>query len=102
MTTEISPPPSRRSPSFIPIILLTVIAVAAGAAATYFINIYKPEKDTLDATSKRLLHMTGIDRPVTNKLASNFTDEDNDLVADPPKDPSQLIDPPKLTFCYIA
>lgn len=106
MTTEMSsppsPPPSRRSPSFIPIILLTVIAVAAGAAAMYFITIYKPQRDTLDQTSKRLLHMTGMDRPVTNKLASNFADEDGDLVADAPKDASQQIDPPKLTFCYIA
>ena len=106
MTTEMSsppsPPPSRRSPSFIPIVLLTVIAVATGAAAMYFITIYKPEKDTLEQTRARLMHMTGMDRPVTNKLAATFTDEDADLVADPPKDASQLVDPPKLTFCYIA
>jgi phosphonate transport system substrate-binding protein len=36
------------------------------------------------------------------KLADNFTDADHDLVADPPSDPKQLIDPPTLTFCYVA
>src|SRR5215207_5951419 len=102
MTTEITSPPSRRSPSFIPIILLTVIAVAVGASAMYFITIYKPEKDTIEQTRARLMHMTGMDRPVTNKLSTNFTDADGDLVADAPKDASQLIDPPSLTFCYIA
>src|SRR5688572_13988568 len=93
---------SRRSPSFIPIILLTVIAVAAGAGAMYFIQVYKPQQETVKQTSARLLHMTGIDRPVTNKLASNLTDEDGDLVADAPKDAALLVDPEKLTFCFIA
>src|SRR5215203_2199084 len=102
MTTEITSPPSRRSPSFIPIILLTVIAVAVGAAAMYFITIYKPEKDTIEQTRARLMHMTGMDRPVTNKLAATFADEDGDLVADPPKDAAQLVDPPTITFCFIA
>jgi phosphonate transport system substrate-binding protein len=81
---------------------LTVIAVAVGAAAMYFITIYKPQQDTVRQTSQRLLHMTGIDRPVRNKLADGFTDDDGDLVADAPKDPAKLIDPDKLTFCYVA
>ena len=102
MTTEMSSPPSRRSPSFIPIILLTVLAVAVGAAAMYFINIYLPQKQALEGTRTRLMHMTGMDRPVTNKLAATFTDEDGDLVADAPKDAALLMDPEKLTFCYIA
>ncbi|MBC8105021.1 MAG: phosphate/phosphite/phosphonate ABC transporter substrate-binding protein [Anaerolineae bacterium] len=102
MSSPVSPQPSRRSPSFIPIILLTVIAVAAGAAAMYFIKIYKPEKDSIEQTRARLMHMTGMDRPVKNKLAATFADEDADLVADPPKDASQLVDPPKLVFCFVA
>ncbi|CAN5375810.1 phosphate/phosphite/phosphonate ABC transporter substrate-binding protein [soil metagenome] len=102
MTTEMISPPSRRSPSFIPVILLTVIAVAVGAAAMYFITIYKPKEATLEGTRARLMHMTGMDRPVTNKLSASFADEDADLVADAPKDAAMLIDPPKLVFCYIA
>src|SRR5690348_6467815 len=96
------PTASRRSPSFIPTILLTVIAVAAGAAAMWFVTIYKPRVDTEEQTRQRLMHMTGMDRPVTNKLAEQFTDADGDMVADPPTDPSKLIDPPKLVFCYVA
>lgn len=112
MTTETTPSSSsseshgsfvsRRSPSFIPIILLTVIAVATGAAAMYFITIYKPQQDSVKQTSERLLHMTGMDRPVTNKLADGFVDADGDMIADAPSDPSKLIDPPTLTFCFIA
>jgi hypothetical protein len=60
---SIRPAPSRRSPSFIPTILLTVVAVAAGAAAMWFVTIYKPQAQTEEQTRQRLMHMTGMDRP---------------------------------------
>jgi phosphonate transport system substrate-binding protein len=101
-TADTSSQTSRRSPSFIPIILLTVIAVAAGATAMYFITVYKPKQESVQQSSKLLLHMTGMDRPVQNKLADGFTDADEDLVADAPTDPARLVDPEKLTFCYVA
>jgi len=99
---SIRPAPSRRSPSFIPTILLTVVAVAAGAAAMWFVTIYKPQAQTEEQTRQRLMHMTGMDRPVTNKLAEQFADADGDMIADPPSDASKLIDPPKLVFSYVA
>jgi phosphonate transport system substrate-binding protein len=48
------------------------------------------------------MHMTGMDRPVKNKLDARFTDTDGDLVADCPTDPSKCIDPAKIVFTYVA
>ncbi|MEM8680369.1 MAG: PhnD/SsuA/transferrin family substrate-binding protein [Planctomycetota bacterium] len=39
--------------------------------------------------------------PVTNRLAADFVDEDQDLVADLPTDPSQHVTPEVIRFCYI-
>jgi phosphonate transport system substrate-binding protein len=106
MTTDTSgtsqPVASRRSPSFIPTILLVIVAIAAGAAAMWFLTIHKPQVETEEGTRQRLMHMTGMDRPVTNKLSDQFADADGDMVADAPTDASKLVDPPKLVFCYVA
>jgi phosphonate transport system substrate-binding protein len=39
---------------------------------------------------------------LTKGLDRKFTDTDKDLVADPPSDPSRLVDPRTLVFSYIA
>lgn len=46
--------------------------------------------------------MTGLARPVVNKLSSQFSDANGDLVADAPTDPAQQLDPPELLFSYVA
>jgi phosphonate transport system substrate-binding protein len=88
--------------SLVPAILLTVFAVAAGATAMWFFTIRNPVRATEEETRARLMHMTGLARPVSNRLNERFTDSDGDMVADPPSDPAKLVDPPTLTFCYVA
>jgi len=84
------------------VILLVLIAFAVGAAVSYVIVYKRPVEASKERVHTNLMRMTGLDHPVTNKLADQFTDADGDLVADPPSDPSKQIDPPKLFFSYVA
>jgi phosphonate transport system substrate-binding protein len=43
-----------------------------------------------------------ISEPMPIKSAMAFSDEDHDLVADPPTDPAKLIKPDVLVFSYVA
>jgi phosphonate transport system substrate-binding protein len=88
--------------SLIPTILLTVAAVAIGAGAMYVITVRNPVIETEEQTRARFMTMTGLDRPVHNRLAERFRDLDSDSVADTPTNPAEQVDPPKLLFCYVA
>ncbi len=44
----------------------------------------------------------GLGVPVHNQMAPRYTDADGDLVADPPTDPKQRIDPERLSVAVIA
>jgi phosphonate transport system substrate-binding protein len=61
-----------------------------------------------DSTAERrssqesLERKIGIANPIQNQLADRFEDADGDLVADPPKNPKNLLDPEVITFSYIA
>src|SRR4051812_49092882 len=77
--------------SLVGAIVLAVIAIAIGAGATYVVAVRNPMRDADAEARDRLLHMTGMDQPVTNKLADGFTDADNDHVADCPADASRQI-----------
>lgn len=46
--------------------------------------------------------MTGLARPVTNRLAAEYVDANGDLVADIPTDLSKRLNPTELVFTYIA
>jgi phosphonate transport system substrate-binding protein len=44
----------------------------------------------------------GMDQPSENRLDPKFRDADANLVADPPADEADWLDPPVLTFSYLA
>lgn len=46
--------------------------------------------------------MVGLTDPVVNRLGEQFVDANEDLVADCPADATQLLNPEKLVFSYIA
>ena len=48
----------------------------------------------------RVLKNFGLNEDVKNRLDDKFTDEDGDLLADPPTDEGDLIDPEVLRFSY--
>jgi phosphonate transport system substrate-binding protein len=79
------------------LLLLSLVATAAIAWALweqYFRVPYTPD-------TQLSLNSTGFHFSVS-KLDARFTDADGDMVADPPTDPSKLIDPPTLMFAYVA
>lgn len=104
MTPNVSLAPRLRrfaGRSLIPTIILTVAAVAIGAAAMYLVTV-RSQNEVEEQTAARFMTMTGLDRPVKNKLSDKFVDADGDMVADAPSDASKLVDPPKLLFSYVA
>jgi len=76
--------------------LLTLVGVTAAIA--YWVGVNSVEQPT-DADN---LKIYGMDSPTRNQLHAEFVDADGDLVADPPQDEAQWIDPPTLNFCYLA
>jgi phosphonate transport system substrate-binding protein len=49
-----------------------------------------------------MMAVTGLGRPVANRLSPQYADNNQDLVADPPADAAALLDPPTLRFSFIA
>jgi phosphonate transport system substrate-binding protein len=96
-----NPRPRRFGAQFFVTLVLILIAAGAGATTMYFMEIRKPLEENVNQNRKMQLGLTGSDGE-SAKLADKYVDEDNDMVADPPKDASQLIDPPTLVFCYVA
>lgn len=85
--------------SLLPILILAIILVLL----IVWFNRPGPglERDRA-AHGEVLGTMTGLARPVTNALSTEYTDTNKDLIADAPTDPAKLIDPPELLFCYVA
>src|SRR5438105_4443336 len=80
------------------LLLLGVVGaamIAGGLWAAYY-------RDTTVPNTQANLNAAGFSTPVVNKLDPSFTDADGDLIADAPADPSKLIDPPTITFCFVA
>jgi phosphonate transport system substrate-binding protein len=84
------------------ILFLVVIVVAAVVAGRMSVNwVNEPSAIGAEQNQKLMLQMVGLREPVTNRLDERFTDADGDLVADPPGDTAQLVDPKAIQFCYI-
>jgi phosphonate transport system substrate-binding protein len=82
-----------------PVLLLFLIVIATAAIAwalwaQYFRVSFTP--DTQVNLNSAGFHLS------VSKLDARFTDADGDMLADPPTDPSKLIDPPTLLFAYVA
>jgi len=67
-----------------------------------YLQIQTLSQARINAGNDVSLKLIGLSRPVMNKLADPYTDASGNLVADPPSDPSKLIDPDTLNFSYIA
>jgi phosphonate transport system substrate-binding protein len=81
-------------------VLLVVVPIGLvfWAAKMYSGNLQTSAQTQLERTmATRLLGDQG-----PEKLDKKFNDADGDLVADPPKDAAQAIDPKEINFSYIA
>jgi phosphonate transport system substrate-binding protein len=92
--------PKRRSNSPL-YALIAVIAVALFGIVIY-LQIQTLSRQRINADNELSLRLIGLSRPVVNKLADTFTDVNGNLVADAPTDPAKQIDPPTLTFSFVA
>lgn len=92
---------ARPSPfsSLLPLLILGIVLVLA----VVWFNRPGPglERERL-AHGDMLGTMTGLARPVSNALSSEYVDANKDLIADAPTDPAKQLDPPELLFSYIA
>lgn len=84
-------------------ILALLIAGSALALVVYDRATKKPLEEVRKFESEQMLYLTGLNRPVTNKLDNTlWTDSDGDGVADAPVDAAKIVDPPTLKFCYVV
>jgi phosphonate transport system substrate-binding protein len=94
-----APTNSAASKSTNPVVLILIAAVIAACITTLLWNNYFRAAPAADFDINHT--GTGFNAPVQHKLDPKFTDASGNLVADPPSDQSQLIDPPTIRFAYI-
>ncbi len=94
-----NPPPGKAvKPMQVMAMFLLAIVVTAGiTTALWFYHFRVPN----DEDTGHNLAMVGIRLPVLHKLDPKFSDVDGNLVADPPTDPAQFVDPPVIRFAFI-
>ncbi|HUB24613.1 MAG TPA: phosphate/phosphite/phosphonate ABC transporter substrate-binding protein [Tepidisphaeraceae bacterium] len=82
-----------------PLMLLLFAAVVTACIGTFlWAQFYR----VVPAADFDIRHTgTGFNTPVEHHLDPKFNDSTGSLLADPPSDPSQLVDPPTLRFAYI-
>lgn len=85
--------------SLLPILIVAVLAVLA------VLWMFRPgpglDRELIEH-GQALGSLTGLARPVSNKLGEEYTDANSDLVADAPTDAAAVLDPAEIVFSYIA
>jgi phosphonate transport system substrate-binding protein len=100
------PPNPAPAPSF-SLGRLLIVAVPVALATWGVLKLYggsvAQEQQAAEASGQRkaLVGLLGAAEEST-QLAKNLADADGDLVADPPKDVAQQLDPEELNFSYVA
>jgi phosphonate transport system substrate-binding protein len=94
--------PARSSPRIGLSIFVAVVVVAIIASLVYLAVIRAPIQRDEAMYEHAVLQVSGLNHPVTNKLSADFVDANQDGVADAPTDPAKQIDPPTLTFSFVA
>ena len=107
MSDPVSPPRStspspRRTSRPVVLLLMAITPAAAIAWALYHVQVSKPVAENRALNNELVYNMVGLGGAKPLKLSDRFVDSDRDLVADPPTDPAKLVDPPTLTFSYVA
>ncbi|HEY1629443.1 MAG TPA: phosphate/phosphite/phosphonate ABC transporter substrate-binding protein [Tepidisphaeraceae bacterium] len=97
MSTD-GPRGTNKIPGWVLGLLVCLVVIALGATL-WTISL----KRSVDASQDFYRHavVDQLSHSVVNKLDAHFTDANGDLVADPPADEKDQLDPPKLVFTYI-
>ena len=84
-------------------IMLVPLLIIVGAGAYFYSTEFDPEVTSTNRRIEEVVQSTfGLGTPTQNTLGGGFTDADDDLVADPPSDESQWLDPDPIYFSYVA
>ena len=78
-------------------LLVTTVIILMVAAVAYWYGV-----NSVKVLEPPALQLVGLDNPVEHRLSSQYTDANGDLIADPPQDDNQWIDPPTINFSYLA
>jgi phosphonate transport system substrate-binding protein len=81
------------------VLVLALLLLAGGVIGSWMVYARRAA-DAKQTGNDTLVSLAGLNQPVSNHLDPRFSDSDGDLVADPPKNPKDFVDPPTLTFCY--
>lgn len=98
MSTSDQDRPTSRTFSFTRL-ALAIIVILLIAAVSYRIGV---SSIASGPANERVLKLFGLGNPTTNRLDARFNDADGDLVADPPTDPAEWVDPDTLYFSFVA
>jgi len=103
--TSTSHPPHHKRRRTHPVLLLLMALICAGIVygVLRYVRVESVKRENAQLNNQLVYNMVG--RPgetIGLKLADRFTDADGDLVADQPKDPKELVDPPTINFSYVA
>jgi phosphonate transport system substrate-binding protein len=82
--------------------VLTLLVLALIAVGALYVAKSRQWDQQAHEKEPTLLNQMGFGATTPMQLDPAFTDADGDLVADSPKDPSQLIDPDKIVFSFIG
>jgi phosphonate transport system substrate-binding protein len=102
-STERHPPAKRRKrTSPVLLLLAALVPVAVVATVLWFQWVQRTRQSARETSYANARRLLGLEKQARNALDPRFTDTNNDLVADAPGDPAQLVDPPTLYFSYVA
>ncbi len=87
--------------SFLRVLLVALPLVAVAGAGLWAYSLWV-RSTTQKQTFKNISEAFGIDLGSPLRLEDRFTDSNDDLVADPPSDPSKLLDPDELVFSDVG
>jgi phosphonate transport system substrate-binding protein len=87
-----------------PMLLLIMVAIAVGAFALgyWLTQVKQPLAENQKLNQESVTRTVGLLDARPLKLDERFKDADGDLLPDPPTDPKEMSDPPKLMFSYVA
>lgn len=81
--------------------MLFCLVAALGYSANAFWQTHKANESQRQS-EEASVRATGLRDITPKKLAPEFTDEQGTLLADPPKDPAKLVDPPAFVLGHLA
>ena len=99
--TETQPAPKRRARP-VKLIILALLVSAAFVLGYYIAFVQKPLADNQQLNEELVTRTVGLTDPRPLRMDEGLQDANDDGIADAPHNPDAQLDPPSLTFSYVA